>query len=50
MEETEEERLRASRELLDPATRELGALRLRLAHDRHKLLRLLKRRQDLGDA
>jgi hypothetical protein len=49
MEETQAEKLRAHEELENPATRELGELRLRLVYDRHKFLDLLKRSQDPGN-
>jgi hypothetical protein len=42
IQETKAERDRAGRELANPTTRELGELRLRLAHDRQKFLDLLK--------
>jgi hypothetical protein len=50
MEETQAERVRAHLELEDASTRELGELRLRLVHDRHKFLDLLKRSQELSES
>jgi hypothetical protein len=49
LEETEGERVRARQELENPTTRELGELRMKLVHDRHKFLDLLKRSHDPGE-